>query len=168
MSDHRRLSRIARRAADLSLSPPGAPPPDPARAVAEVLEPLRAACAVAGVALCVLAALAPSWTGSPSAVWLAGLPAAVLLGASALASRPMRRRRAMIAATACAGFLALACAPALGALGQLGDERRWAVAYQLACLVVAAALLAVAWPCWRRAEEVRRRTTAERALYDEL
>ena len=101
--------------------------------------------------------------GDPRAGLLAAVPGGLLV-ALGLAGRDRRRRRVTcVMATSVAGFLALASAPGLARLAKGSPG----AAYQVGCLVVATAILVVAWPAWREANTVESSAKARRALYDE-
>ena len=94
----------------------------------------------------------------------AGVPGITLVVLSLFGRAPRRRRVTSILATSVCGFLALAGAPGLGALG----TRSTGALYQAGCFAISVVFLAIAWPAWRRANDVGSRAQAQRDLYDEL
>jgi hypothetical protein len=165
MAHPHRLERLRQRARHLPPELGSAAPPPEYEPVAAALAPLARATVPVGLALLVLAALAPGWTGTLAAALLAGVPGIALVVTGRLARAPRRRRVALVLATSTAGFLALATVAGLsGLVGGAGLGG----AYQGLCCVCAAVLLAVAWPCWRRANAVGDSARAARSLFDEL
>jgi hypothetical protein len=172
MSDPRRLARIRSQASSL---PTQAFEPDFEGSDAETTEApvlallgLQRAMGRSAGFLLLSGLCAPALTGDFSAAWLCGLPALSLLGLLALARRPQRRRVALLLSTAICGFLALACAPALGALQHLVGPQRAGIFYQLAGLLGAAYPLLVAAPAWREFNRREAQQTAWRRLREEL
>lgn len=151
-----------------SLEPAAAGRPDPAAVTAACLAPVRRAGCWAGLALGALAACAPACTGDSRAALLPGVPAALLLITHRWGQPLPARRVASVATTSIAGFAVLATLPSLAALDQLRGEHAWAIALQLACLTVGAAVLLRAWPAWRAFHGSASTADATRRAFDEL
>jgi hypothetical protein len=162
MADALRKRQLRERAA--ALQPGERPGEDPLLA----LEPLRRSLPPLLLWLLAWSAAAPALTGSASAALLAGVPALALAGLALATRKPARRRPALLLATALCGFLALASAPALTALGHLAGPRPGPPLYQLACLLGPAAFLLRAGPAWRRFNQQQVAHEAITRLHDEL
>lgn len=166
MATPHQLARLRRRADALEAEPPatGAERPDPTAVTARALGLLQHASLAAALGLAALTCAGVGSVGAVGAAALTGTPAA-LLGLSWWAGRaPRRRRVAMVAATSTAGFLALATVGSLASLGATDS----ASLYQVAAFALAATLLALAWPAWRRVEREGSAARAALALYEEL
>lgn len=139
--------------------------PDPVAIRAEALAPIWIVTALCAAALGGLALGAPGWTGGDDrAALLPGVPAALLLILHVAGRAPARRRVSMALATSISGFLALATASSLGALG----EPTPAVWFQIACFGVALLHVAVSAPAWRRVERSGGEADDTLRMYEEL
>jgi hypothetical protein len=144
------------------------PRPDPVEARSRALTLLRGSSAAYAGVLVALALGAPGWTGGdPRAALLPGVPGILAAILFALGGKPARRRVAMALVTSIAGFLALATAGSVAALGE-GGAGRPAVLFQLACFAASCALLAVAGPAWRRVNSRGEEADSLLRMYEEL
>lgn len=142
--------------------------PDAVQVCARALRPLWIATWPVACGLAGLAAVAPTWTGSPAAALLAGVPAFSLVVCAALGRAAARRRVAMVLATTTCGFLAFATIGGLSGLEALDGPQRLAIHYQIGCFALAALHLVVGRLCWPRANADGDAAEATAALFDEL
>ena len=142
--------------------------PELAQVHADALAPLWIATWVHAALLVAALAYGTVAVGHLGAALLAGAPAGLQVLLATLGRAPRRRRVCMVLATTTSGFLALTTVGAVLGLGRAEGRAFDPILFQVACFALAAAHLAVARPCWQRANREGDAARALAALHDEL